>query len=269
MMHIVVIPVYKQKLSKWDEISLRQCCKILSRHTLCLVTYSELDCSEYFKIAAEYRVTLQRENFDAHYFSGILGYNALMMSKDFYRRFANYDYMLIYQLDAYVFRDELDDWCAKGYDYIGAPWFFDCKSHESGAKLWKVGNGGFSLRKIDTHIKILTRKLPVLGLKELIHRTKSFPFAKRVGSVISHVLGWHNTMDYYVRTYTDFEDFFWCEKIPSLCLNYKIPTSTEAVPFSFELSPAYLYNVNGNKLPFGCHAWQKYDYETFWKDYIK
>ena len=30
--------------------------------------------------------------------------------------------MLIYQLDAYVFKDELLNWANKGYDYIGAPW---------------------------------------------------------------------------------------------------------------------------------------------------
>jgi hypothetical protein len=41
-----------------------------------------------------------------------------MKSKQFYERFVAYDYMLIYQLDAYVFKDELDDWSAKGYDLL-------------------------------------------------------------------------------------------------------------------------------------------------------
>jgi len=269
MNHIVVIPVYKNKLSQGEQISLRQCCQVLAKHPICLVTHDGLDSTEYERIANENGVRLLRENFDAHYFSGIPGYNALMMSKDFYRRFADYDYMLVHQLDAYVFRDELDLWCNKGYDYIGAPWFFNCDSHESGAELWKVGNGGFSLRKIDTHIRILTRKWPVLGLKEIIRRAKTFPFLKRIGSIVAHLVGWRNTMDYYVRTYTDFEDFFWCEKIPSLSIEYKIPEAKEAVAFSFELSPAYLYEQNGNQLPFGCHAWEKYEYESFWKQYIK
>ncbi len=268
MKHVVVIPVYKQELSKWEEISLRQCCKVLSRHVLCLVTYPELDCRAYERIAAGQGVQFLRENFDAYYFSGIPGYNALMMSKEFYLRFRAYDYMLVYQPDAYVFRDELDEWCAKGYDYIGAPWFFDCKSHEEGVELWKVGNGGFSLRRIDTHIRILTRKMPVLGVRELIRRSKHLGIVKRICSIVAHLLGWHNTMDYYVRTYEDFEDFFWCEKIPSLSVDYKIPSAEEAVPFSFELSPTCLYKVNGNKLPFGCHAWHKYEYETFWKQHI-
>ena len=28
--------------------------------------------------------------------------------------------MLIYQLDCYLFEDKIDEWCNKGYDYIGA-----------------------------------------------------------------------------------------------------------------------------------------------------
>lgn len=269
MKHIVVIPVYKQEISPFEQMSLKQCYKVLSKQAICLVTYDDLDCAEYYRIAQEYDIQLMRENFDASYFTGIPGYNALMMLKDFYLRFKQYDYMLVYQLDAYVFRDELDIWCRKGYDYIGAPWFFDCKSHEEDAKLWKVGNGGFSLRKIDTHIRILTRKLPVLGLRELIKRTRSFLPKKRFGSIFVHLLGWHNTIDYYVRTYPYYEDFFWCEKIPSLKIDYKIPSAEEAIPFSFEKSPSYLYELNNNRMPFGCHAWQKYEYESFWKNYIK
>lgn len=30
---------------------------------------------------------------------------------------------MIYQLDAWVFNDELSSWCSLGYDYIGAPFF--------------------------------------------------------------------------------------------------------------------------------------------------
>lgn len=44
-----------------------------------------------------------------------------MLEADFYRRFGKYKYMLIYQLDAFVFSDKLLDFCEMGYDYIGAP----------------------------------------------------------------------------------------------------------------------------------------------------
>lgn len=45
-----------------------------------------------------------------------------MLSAEFYERFLAWDYILLCQTDAFVFRDELADWCARGYDYIGAPW---------------------------------------------------------------------------------------------------------------------------------------------------
>jgi len=44
-----------------------------------------------------------------------------MMSPAFYDAFKAFDYILIYQLDAFVFRDELEYFCSLGYDYIGAP----------------------------------------------------------------------------------------------------------------------------------------------------
>lgn len=268
MAHVVIIPVYQSIISQFEVKSFVQCCRVLSSHPIYLVTYAELDCTQYYQIATSNGVHLLRENFDSNYFRNISGYNALMMSKSFYQRFAEYEYMLIYQLDAYVFRDELDMWCKKGYDYIGAPWFYNCDSHESGAELWKVGNGGLSLRNIRTHIQILSRRLPVLGFIELSKRTVDFNFLKRIGSIVAHCLGWHNTIDYFVKTYMYFEDFFWCDRIPSLGFNYKIPSPEEAIAFSFELSPSYLYKLNGNYLPFGCHAWYKYEYENFWKQYI-
>lgn len=51
-----------------------------------------------------------------------MGYNRLMLSEDLYSAFSNYEYILICQSDAYIFRDELKEWCEAGYDYVGAPW---------------------------------------------------------------------------------------------------------------------------------------------------
>ena len=42
-----------------------------------------------------------------------------MVSPLFYLNFKKYRYLLIYQLDALVFRDELLEWCSKEIDYIG------------------------------------------------------------------------------------------------------------------------------------------------------
>lgn len=71
-----------------------------------------------------------------------------MLNPDLYKRFIDYEFMLVYQLDAWVFRDELFYWCDQGFDYIGAPWY---EGYEKATHTSKIispsGNGGFSLRK--------------------------------------------------------------------------------------------------------------------------
>lgn len=268
MVHVVVIPVYKSQILDWEKKSFEQCCKVLYAHTLCIVTYARLDCTIYYQIAAANGVQLQRENFDSSYFMGIQGYNKLMISKAFYQRFANYECMLIYQLDAFIFRDELDKWCKRGYDYIGAPWFDNYMSYEEGAKLWKVGNGGFSLRRISTFLNILSKERPILRYMDLYERYKSYPLKVRYWCIFKALLGWHNTIEYYVDEYVDQEDLFWTQYIPSLGFIMRIPSPQQALSFSFERSPAYLYQQNNQQLPFGCHAWIKYDYESFWRKFI-
>jgi len=39
------------------------------------------------------------------------------------------------------------------------------------------------------------------------------------------------------------------------------------VSFSFEVGPKHCFEKNNQTLPFGCHAWAKYDRE-FWKPYL-
>src|SRR3546814_12069713 len=61
-------------------------------------------------------------SFDDGYFKDISSYNSLMMSSAFYQSFLEYKYILIHQTDAFVFNNELKEWCEKDFDYIGDPW---------------------------------------------------------------------------------------------------------------------------------------------------
>ena len=89
-------------------------------------------------------------------------FNKLKESNLLYKKYKKYKYILFYELDAFVFRDELDYWCKKGFDYIGAPWngthcYYDTPING-------VGNGGFSLRNIKSAIKLLEK----LRMKEVL-----------------------------------------------------------------------------------------------------
>ena len=269
MNNIIVIPVYKPQIDYWEELSFRRCCDVFSNRLVCLVSHCECDCNVYVKIAQEYNLSLLRQNFCRKYFEGIRGYNELMLSGAFYKRFRQYDYMLIYQLDAYVFRDELDYWCNKGYDYIGAPWFTDYLSIDQGGNLWCVGNGGLSLRKIATMYKIFGNNRPLLSPTQLwkLKDKNKVGFLRKLGATFVRSLGYKNKIGYFKNNYPENEDVFICQYLKELGIRISIPTPEVAMCFAFENNPSYLFSLTG-KLPFACHAWKRYEYDIFWQKYI-
>ena len=198
-----------------------------------------------------------------------------MLSRNFYKRFYSYDYMLIYQLDAYVFKDELEYWCKKGYDYIGAPWLKlnKLKTMHEFADPPAVGNGGFSLRNIKIAIEKHPLRFSILSFMDLFQS-----YYNKI-SLKSKRNFYYFIPMFYLRCFlkllktifckiytTDNEDVLWC------CLLYKkgnIPPAIEATKFSFELDPEYLYRINNKNLPFGCHACFTYKNYLFYKKYVK
>jgi len=62
------------------------------------------------------------KRFDPVFFQSPQSYNKLLINPEFWSAFTDFDYMLIVQLDVIIFRNELDIWLDKGFDYIGAPW---------------------------------------------------------------------------------------------------------------------------------------------------
>lgn len=260
---VVVIPIYKAIPKSEERESLAQCLRVLHEASLCFVAPAGIDDTWYKEFVERESRSFRIESFASKYFQGIEGYNKLLLSPLFYERFKDYDYMLIYQLDAWVFRNELDYWCGLGYDYIGAPWFENYGTYEDGNKLWAVGNGGFSLRRIQYFIGLLEHNGPIkdantLGLtSSLKNRIYKFLYAK----------GYQNRVSYFRKDPTLFEDVFYTVYLKGTRFKAKVPSAEEAALFAFEKSPSYLYSLTG-KLPFGCHAWEKNEYESFWGKYI-
>lgn len=259
--NIIVIPVHKEHPSDDEQSSLRQCALVLKSHPICIVCPLGLDVTEYVKILSDADANYFIEYFPARFFDGIKGYNLLMLDKSFYKRFAKYEYLLIYQLDTWVFRDELDEWCNKGYDYIGAPWIE--KSEKGEIKFAGVGNGGFSLRRVQHFIDVLSYKGPVKKAMQL----NLGPTLKNKIYSVFYSLGYQNTISYYKKDPTLYEDIFLSIFLANTKLRAKMPAPKEASFFAFEKHPSFLFSKNG-QLPFGCHAWRKYEYESFWKKHI-
>lgn len=265
---VIVIPIYKVQMEDFELTALKQCLEKLKVHDIKIFTYEGLDISSHKEIFDHYNCDIEIEYFDHEYFIGLQGYNKLLMSSKFYQRFLDYQYMLIYQLDCFVFRDELNYWCLKGYDYIGAPWFNEHKSKEDGATLWKVGNGGLSLRKIKSFYNILSSKSSAYSLKYWLKQYFNNKILM-IDLLKNVVLKHNNNIDYLVKNWNDAEDIFFCLKLEDTTFKLNTPKVEEALGFAFERSPQYLFDMNGKHLPFGCHAWQKYDYKLFWSKFIQ
>lgn len=261
MQSIIVIPIHKLTPNNDEVQSLRQCISVLNGHPICIVCPDGLDVSRYTSVLSDGGANWSVERFSHSFFDGIKGYNLLMLDKCFYERFAKYEYMLIYQLDAWVFCDELKEWCSKGYDYIGAPWIE--KDNKGDLQLTGVGNGGFSLRRIQHFIDVLSYKGPVRKASQL----NLPPTIKNSIYKFFYSLGYQNTISYYKKDPTLYEDIFLSIFLANTKLRAKMPSPEEAAFFAFEKHPTLLYSKT-SRLPFGCHAWRKYEYDTFWEKYF-
>ena len=73
----------------------------------------------------------------------------MILSADFYKHFTAWKYILILQLDVYIFgtADDLKNFVAMDKTYIGAPWTKEY-AYSIGIPEEKCGNGGLSLRKV-------------------------------------------------------------------------------------------------------------------------
>jgi hypothetical protein len=233
----IVIPIYKEELDCVEEISLKRLYTVVGSkdYDVYLVHPENLKLDNYFNIYNN----LKTKAFDPFFFKNTHTYSQLCIKYGFYDSFSNYEYMLIYQLDCYLFRDDIETWCNKGYDYIGGPivstdcgWDTIKKDNEKKKKGYQpyVGNGGFSLRKIDTFKDICN---PNGELRKKYNLTDE---------VLLHIR---------------YEDKYFCNDL----YNYYrliIPNWKEALNFAIDMSVDVIYNffkLDAN--PIGIHSVDK------------
>lgn len=229
---VVVIPRYREQLNICEQVSLRQVQFILAKYDIVFVSPSKM---KYFYSGNDAVEFFPDECFETRY-----GYSELLMTTDFYARFDKYEYLLIYQLDAYVFQDKLDYYCSLGYDYIGAPLNKNFSKITGG----RVGNGGFSLRKISSCIRMTNCR--------------------------NHIIGevFANIPDDGIHIRAEDRFFSWCGYNKNY--DFRVPDIKTAVGFALECDVQHAYKrLNENNLPFGVHAWSKSLFFSRWKDYIK
>ncbi len=94
-----------------------------------------------------------------------------------------------------------------------------------------------------------------------------FPFPKRFRKAVRVIHDARRGVDWYTSHYTLNEDKFWSFRARLFDPSFRIAPVEKALEFSFECFPRYCYELNGRRLPFGCHAWAKHD-RAFWEQFI-
>jgi len=258
----VVIPVHRNPLTQAERAALERCLSVLHRYPIAIVAPEGLDTGALLRRYPQ----LRQETFADEYFVSAYSYNKLMLSDEFYARFAAYEYILVHQLDAFVFSDQLHDWCMGGYDYIGAPWIWSSRPPTLPYRLYMgalrklcrligrpnpadlppdkffqrqlcyaAGNGGLSLRRVARMREVLAR----FHERAEVYRTgKPAAWAERPSGRLG-------------------EDVFFCVEANRYRRHVKTPGFEVAARFAWEMNPAIAARISGGALPFGCHGWDK------------
>lgn len=155
----IVVPIYHTTPDELEQLSLKQLNRVIgSEFDVFLIGPDYVDFDDYSKYLSGSGTNnyLEYVIFDDKYFKSNKSYSQLCLSYDFYDTFNKYDYMMIYQTDCWIFRNEIQKFCDMSYDYIGGPIYSPASAWTSLKKGLHpiVGNGGLSLRKISTMLKI-------------------------------------------------------------------------------------------------------------------
>jgi hypothetical protein len=179
------------------------------------------------------------KRFANKFFGSTDAYRRLMLAAKFYESFREYKYIS----------------CAD------SPW----------VKVERVGNGGLSLRKIDTFLKTIYssryymepneywRKYCASKPKVVQYLNLPRKYLKRLG--IANSARWH--MSHWTRN----EDYFWSDVAVKYNPEFKIASLEMGLHFAFEAAPSLCFERNNFRLPFGCHAWHRYD-RDFWEPHL-
>ena len=220
---VIVVPVYRTELTWYEKISLARLYAVLPYYNIVFVSPEGLALPE------EVRQGRPVMAFPGEFFTSVAAYSRLLLSQQFYARFREFEYMLIYQLDAFVFVDLLQEFCSLGYDYIGGPWQLQNSLQQvrpGKYKIYHVGNGGFSLRRIEACCRLL---------------------AKCQGN--PRYDGWG-------------EDTFW-GIAGREDRDFRLAPLRLAYAFSIDTLAERCYRKNGNQLPFGCHGWPRFSRDFY------
>ncbi len=264
----IIVPLSSRpELTPEEQISMRQLLHYLGKHDIYLLAPEGLD------IRHDGCKTMW---FPRKFFGSAAAHGKLLLNRFFYKRFLDYEFVFFYHLDSLAFSDQLEDWCSAGIDYIGPPWI-PCDDSP-----WvdrpRVGNGGFTLLRVESAIKSITNlylaepssywlsRFTSYTPKRVIQGLEAFNQSVPGVWVVERLLQeWYEMEN--PAPFNRNNDVFWSDQAVSYLPEFKVASLEDGLRFAFEVAPRKCLEMNGGKMPFGCHAWPQWDRE-FWEPFI-
>ena len=263
LLPVVVIPIYKHHLNDYEWISLKSIVTKLIAHQVCILTTVSI--LKDVRRVLQFRLGAIAQAFIFHivddcWLASVGSYNHLMLSPFFYDFYQHFSHILLVQLDAYVFRDELLYWCSQPWDYIGAPIYLEGAPY--GVDFCQcIGAGGFSLRRIDGFRSAFASNPVVYRWHHLKDRWKNFNargkafllyrYLQLLVFAESHLLQESNGLFNLVGVN---EDVVFGKYLPGEVSAFQVPSALIANAFAIDRFVSESLSSLGH-LPFGTHAW--------------
>jgi len=268
----VCIPIHTSKLNKYEIISIRSHVYKLKDHDIfILIPESKKD-----RIVSVLKKNqISPDTYKIHqvrdiYLSHSDNYQILMLSPKFYNFYKSYTHILIAQMDAYTFSDQLISWCEKKWDYIGAPLFFN--GHNWSNDFWYGeggGVGGFSLRSIKKTLEVLNQNPTIYKFDDFILQTKYYNFKGKFILFLKYIATKvlrkdklrksfiTSTLDKNLRRLYIYinEDLCYSYYLPKYLSSFKVADFDDSIKFSIDGHVNESLEILDFVLPFGAHAW--------------
>lgn len=251
----VVIPIYRAKMSELEELSFKRMISVFQKRAIYLISPPSIQ--DYTTDLAAGYGNVTAEILSEDDFGSPLAFNRLSLKPSFYERFFDYDYLLICQLDVYVFKDDLDAWTSRDEDFFGAPIF---EGYTKGRREFKnIGNnGGISLRSIKSCHRVLSEisfrfnKFSSLWNVERHWGWRLYRLI-RDGLIFNYNVG-------HLKPVIN-EDLFWSAIVPQQFSWFTACKPEVGMYFAYDTNPRLLFEKSGCVYPMAIHAWWTYDRE--------
>lgn len=217
------------------------------------------------------------KRFARKFFGSVAAHNHLLHTKAFYREFREYRFIFFYHLDSLVFSDQLREWCATDIDFIGPPWI-KC-SDSPWVTRPRVGNGGFALLRVEAALRVLHNRHRISPETFWLDPFTRSRWARPIVSLLRKIQRLTPGSRYIKALLNEWEcmenpaslgrnsDAFWSDRAVKYDPHFRVATLEQGLRFGFEVAPRKCFEMNGAKMPFGCHAWARYD-RAFWTPHL-